>query len=304
MRDIMAMAAHDAHAEQQQPTYDDRRWRRAHGHQQHHHETFLILSYNTLADANARTHSKDLSNHIPALIPTWEARRTSLIRELQLWSPDIMCLQEVDRYHEFEPELQKVGYVSLYTKKTGTSRDGCAMFWRKEKFKVLEQESVAFHEYKLRDNVAQVCVLESSELKNRVVEGNVHLMFNPLRGDVKLGQARVLLEKVQVMSQKWGNIPVVIAGDFNSTPWSPLYQFLSSSYLNLVGLDRRCISGQEGDGTTPQSIRGAKLGKKGKVQGWDQFELVAATGGRGLSEVRHNLKLRSVYSEVERGSRL
>lgn len=220
-----------------------------------------------------------------------------------------MCLQEVDRYHEFEPELQKAGYVGLYTKRTGTSRDGCAMFWRKEKFKLLEQESVAFREYKLRDNVAQVCVLESrlgSGLKNRVVVGNVHVMFNPLRGDVKLGQARVLLERVQVMSQKWGNTPVVVAGDFNSTPWSPMYQFLSSSYLDLVGLDRRCTSGQEGDGTGSHStLEGfvseprARLGKKGKVQGWDQFELVAATGGRGLSEVRHNLKLRSVYSEVE-----
>ena len=31
-------------------------------------------------------------------------------------------------------------------------------------------------------------------------------------------QVRILLEKAHAISQKWGNAPVALAGDFNSTP--------------------------------------------------------------------------------------
>ncbi|KAG0565862.1 hypothetical protein KC19_7G018800 [Ceratodon purpureus] len=275
-------------------------------HANEHHELFLIMSYNILADANARTHSKDLSEHIPALITDWEARKASLLQELQLYLPDVICLQEVDQFRDFEAELQKVGYSGVYKKRTGAE----------ERFELLEEENIEFKDYQLRDNVGQVCALGSKygSRENRVVIGNVHVMFNPLRGEVKLGQARVLLEKVHSMSGKWGDVPVVIAGDFNSTPWSPMYQFLSSSYLDLVGLNRRCISGQEDDGEceskrsknkASQCLRkSAGVSRKrnsvpNKVKGWDPFELLAATGNRNLSVVQHKLKLRSVYSEIE-----
>jgi hypothetical protein len=50
------------------------------------------------------------------------------------------------------------------------------------------------------------------------VVGNIHVLFNPKRGDIKLGQVRLFLEKAYKLSQEWGNIPVAIAGDLNSTP--------------------------------------------------------------------------------------
>ena len=85
------------------------------------------------------------------------------------------------------------------------------------------------------------------------------------------------------MSVKWGDAPVVVAGEFNSTPWSPLYRFLSaSSQLDLVGLDRRCISGQEDGGESETEFRGSvsecerngkafgkRISAPNKVQGWN-----------------------------------
>ncbi|KAJ8434769.1 hypothetical protein Cgig2_008622 [Carnegiea gigantea] len=70
-----------------------------------------------------------------------------------------------------------------------------------------------------------------------LVVGNIHVLFNPNRGDVKLGQAHKL-------SEEWGGIPVVLAGDFNSLPQSALYQFISSAKLDLLQHDRKKISGQ------------------------------------------------------------
>lgn len=52
----------------------------------------------------------------------------------------------------------------------------------------------------------------------RVLIGNIHVIYNPNRGDVKLGQVRLLSSKAEILSKKWGNIPIVLAGDFNSTP--------------------------------------------------------------------------------------
>uniref|UniRef100_A0A0E0E083 Endonuclease/exonuclease/phosphatase domain-containing protein n=1 Tax=Oryza meridionalis TaxID=40149 RepID=A0A0E0E083_9ORYZ len=52
----------------------------------------------------------------------------------------------------------------------------------------------------------------------KLVVGNIHVLFNPKRGDVKLGQIRMLLEKANALAEKWGGIPIVLAGDFNSTP--------------------------------------------------------------------------------------
>lgn len=45
----------------------------------------------------------------------WDARKKKLLRELALWSPDIMCLQEVDHYEDLNEELESKGYVGVYT---------------------------------------------------------------------------------------------------------------------------------------------------------------------------------------------
>lgn len=52
----------------------------------------------------------------------------------------------------------------------------------------------------------------------RLLVGNIHVLFNPNRGDIKLGQVRLFLEKAYKLSQEWGNIPVILVGDFNSIP--------------------------------------------------------------------------------------
>ncbi|KAI5382941.1 Carbon catabolite repressor protein 4 3, variant 3 [Lathyrus oleraceus] len=79
----------------------------------------------------------------------------------------------------------------------------------------------------------------------RLLVGNIHVLYNPNRGEVKLGQIRFLASKAQILSQKWGNAPVILAGDFNSTPQSGIYKFLSSSELNIKLYDRNELSGQK-----------------------------------------------------------
>ncbi|THG04976.1 hypothetical protein TEA_006519 [Camellia sinensis var. sinensis] len=136
-------------------------------------------------------------------------------------------VEEVDRFNDLDNLLQKDGFKGIYQARTGEACDGCAIFWKSELFTILHQENMEFQSFGLRNNVAQFCVLK----------------------------IRLFLKKAHKLSQEWGNIPVILAGDLNSMPQSAMYQFLASSEvsfgsspsvkpLDLQLHDRRRISGQ------------------------------------------------------------
>ncbi|EOA20076.1 hypothetical protein CARUB_v10000347mg [Capsella rubella] len=223
-------------------------------------EKFVVLSYNILADYLANDHWRSLYFHIPRNMLSWGWRKRKLVFELGLWSADIMCLQEVDKFQDLEEEMKHRGYCGIWKMRTGNAVDGCAIFWRSNRFKLVHEESIQFNQLGLRDNVAQICVLEtlvisrtkenetpppeSSAGSHRVVICNIHVLFNPKRGDFKLGQVRTLLDKAHAVSKLWDDAPIVLCGDFNCTPKSHLYNFISDRKLDLSGLARDKVSGQ------------------------------------------------------------
>ncbi|CAJ2674964.1 unnamed protein product [Trifolium pratense] len=219
-----------------------------------HSERFKVLSYNILADYLAMDHWRKLYYHIPSYMLNWQWRKSKIIFELGLWSADIMCFQEVDRFDELAEDLKVKGYRGIWKMRTGNPVDGCAIFWRTSRFNLLYEESIEFNRFGLRDNVAQICVLEfinqngslppSLTGSRKVVVCNTHVLYNPNRGEIKLGQVRILLDKARAVSQLWNNSPVIICGDFNCTPKSPLYNYIAEQKLDLSGIDRAKLSGQ------------------------------------------------------------
>ncbi|GLU10250.1 hypothetical protein SLE2022_270690 [Rubroshorea leprosula] len=222
-------------------------------------ERFTILSYNILADYVTTSHRPRLYFHIPRHMLDWEWRKRNLIFELGLWSTDIMCFQEVDRFQDLEKELKLRGYNGIWKMRTGNAIDGCAIFWKTSRFKLIYNESIEFNKFELRDNVSQICVFEllsqnntentaappgSSSDSYKVVICNIHVLYNPKRGEIKLGQVRRLLDRAHAVSKLWNNAPIVLCGDFNCTPKSPLYNFISEQKLDLLGVDRDKVSGQ------------------------------------------------------------
>lgn len=70
----------------------------------------------------------------------WANRRKTLLAQVSAIDADILCLQECDFYDEFwQPELQTRGYLSFYSRKPNGKRDGCATFWKADRY---EQEHV------------------------------------------------------------------------------------------------------------------------------------------------------------------
>nr|XP_009759626.1 PREDICTED: carbon catabolite repressor protein 4 homolog 6 isoform X3 [Nicotiana sylvestris] len=213
-----------------------------------------------MLELDLRLIARKLYYHIPQHILDWEWRKRSILSELGWWSADILCFQEVDRFQELEAELKLRGYNGIWKRRTGDPADGCAIFWNASRFKLVHEEFIEFKKFGLRDNVAQICVFESLGQQNKsvtpalsarpghsnkVVICNTHVLFNPRRGEIKLGQVRVLLDKADGVSKLWDNAPVVICGDFNSTPKSPLYNYIVEERLDLSEVPRDKVSGQE-----------------------------------------------------------
>ncbi|KAG4992008.1 hypothetical protein JHK87_025465 [Glycine soja] len=304
----------------------------------------LVVSYNILGVENASNHP-DLYSNIPHSFLEWDRRKRLILEEINNYNASILCFQEVDHFNDLDDLFQNSGFKGVYKARTGEAQDGCAVFWKDKLFKLLHQEDIEFQRFGMRNNVAQLCVFEAnhdkkesdacnlttmtpSTGKRRFVVGNIHVLFNPNRGDIKLGQVRLLLDKAYKLSQEWGNIPVIIAGDLNSVPQSAIYKFLSSSKVSLASPchgrmekefksiyspfvplkigwnwkklkldiqlhDRRNMSGQL-EIQTNRVFR-SQIGDDAR---WSVEELRLASGAEGVTRLQHQLKLCSAYSGV------
>lgn len=71
-----------------------------------------------------------------------------------------------------------------------------------------------------------------------------HLLFSPKRGDIKLAQLQYFLAEIDEFVRAKGDIPIVLCGDLNAFPQSPLIQFLLNGYIQYDMYRGVDISGQ------------------------------------------------------------
>lgn len=224
--------------------------------------TFTVLSYNVLADVYA---SNELYNYCPSWALSWPYRRQNLLREIVGYRADIVCLQEVqsDHFEEFfAPELDKHGYQALFKRKTaevfsgnGNTIDGCATFFRRDRFSHVKKYEVEFNKAAqslidalvpnaqrrsalnrlVKDNVALIVVLEA-KFSNQGVDNpgkrqlvcvaNTHVNIHQDLKDVKIWQVHTLLKGLEKIAAS-ADIPMLVCGDFNSVPGSAPHALLA-----------------------------------------------------------------------------
>ncbi|KAL5155640.1 Carbon catabolite repressor protein 4 2 [Glycine soja] len=231
--------------------------------------TFTVLSYNILSDAYA---SNDLYNYCPTWALSWPYRRQNLLREIVGYRADIICLQEVqsDHYEDFfSPELDKHGYYGFYKRKTNelfkvgsqvyngniNTIDGCATFFRRDRFSHVKKYEVEFNKAAqsltdavipttqkktalnrlVKDNIALIVVLEAKVINQPVDNpgkrqllcvANTHVNVHHDLMDVKLWQVHTLLKGLEKIAAS-ADIPMLVCGDFNSIPGSAPHALLA-----------------------------------------------------------------------------
>uniref|UniRef100_A0A0P6JUX1 Protein angel homolog 2 n=1 Tax=Heterocephalus glaber TaxID=10181 RepID=A0A0P6JUX1_HETGA len=225
---------------------------------------FSVMSYNILSQDLLEDNSH-LYRHCRRPVLHWSFRFPNILKEIKHFDADVLCLQEVQEDHygaEIRPSLESLGYHCEYKMRTGRKPDGCAICFKHSKFSLLSVNPVEFYRRDIplldRDNIGLVLLLQPKipcAASPTICVANTHLLYNPRRGDIKLTQLAMLLAEISsVAHQKDGSFcPIVMCGDFNSVPGSPLYSFIKEGRLNYEGLAIGKVSGQE------QSSRGQRI---------------------------------------------
>ncbi|XP_051954715.1 protein angel homolog 2-like [Xyrauchen texanus] len=282
---------------------------------------FSVMSYNILSQ-DLLCDNGYLYRHCSPPVLDWHHRFPNIMKELEQHSADILCLQEVQEDHykeQIKPSLESLGYHCEYKRRTGLKPDGCAVVFKRERFSLVSCHPVEFLRRGIplldRDNVGLVLLLRPldpySSLTNICV-ANTHLLYNPRRGDIKLAQLAMLLAEISQVGQLPDSsiCPVVLCGDFNSVPWSPLYRFIKESRLEYDGMPIGKVSGQEenprGQRILTVPIWPRNLGisqqcqyetptRDSDVRDLEQAAL-AVLDGLTKPSIEHGLKLTSAYS--------
>ncbi|KAL4571619.1 hypothetical protein LXL04_018382 [Taraxacum kok-saghyz] len=242
------------------------------GHLDSSSGTFTVLSYNILCDSYA---TSDIYGYCPSWALSWPYRRQNLLREIVGYLADIVCLQEVqsDHFEEFfAPELDKHGYQALFKKKTsevynGSTQtiDGCATFFRRDRFSHVKKYEVEFNKAAqsltdalvpnaqkktalnrlVKDNIALIVVLEA-KFSNQGVDSlgkrqlvcvaNTHVNVQHDLKDVKLWQVHTLLKGLEKIAAS-ADIPMLVCGDFNSVPGSAPHALLAIGKVDPMHQD-------------------------------------------------------------------
>lgn len=217
------------------------------------------MSYNILSQDLLLDNSY-LYRHCDPDVLRWSRRLPNLLTEILQHDADILCLQEVQEDHyenQIKPALQARGYQCEYKKRTGGKPDGCAIIFKTSRLSLLSSNPVEYFRpgdaLLDRDNVGLVLLLRPNSSEGQsdpsfICVANTHLLYNPRRGDIKLAQLAILLAEINRLSCRsdGSSNPVVLCGDFNSTPCSPLYNLLTTGFLEYAGMQIGMVSGQEG----------------------------------------------------------
>lgn len=217
------------------------------------------MSYNILAQDLLQDNAYLYRHCDPGVLP-WDFRLPNLLREIEQYDADVLCLQEVQQDHyetQMKPALQALGYQCVYKKRTGQKPEGCAMVFKSSRLSLVSAHPLEYlrpgDALLDRDNVGLVLLLRpvagsgQSDPSDFICVANTHLLYNPRRGDIKLAQLAILLAEISRLSRlpDGSASPVVVCGDFNSTPWSPLYRFLTQGCMEFKDMPIGMVSGQE-----------------------------------------------------------
>lgn len=197
--------------------------------------SFSIMSYNTLAESNII--GDDRYRHTPKWALAFEYRLENILKEIDMYNPDIICLQEVDHDDKFASALQSKGYLSEFHGRGGRYSDGCQILYKKKLFTLIDIEKLRYNriieEYNApkkdfkRSNIAQILLFNIEGLNIPLLVGNTHLYWDPTSEHVKVAQAHYLMHNIDIIKAKHKvDFPIVVCGDFNSTPDSRVYELI------------------------------------------------------------------------------
>ncbi|OAD60452.1 Protein angel like protein 2 [Eufriesea mexicana] len=206
-----------------------------------------VLSFNILAQYLLETYPFLYKEHDPQAL-SWQIRRQLLLQEILAAQANVICLQEMQEEHlqEFLIPFMELGFNYLYKKRTHDKKDGLLFLYRSDQLILMDYTKVELYQSGIkllnRDNVgiiAKLAIKKNPEIQ--LVIATTHLLYNPRRNDVRLGQTQLLLAEIERIAFL-GNtmagakyLPIILTGDFNLEPNSGVYKFLVEGMFEYQG---------------------------------------------------------------------
>lgn len=232
---------------------------------------FSILTYNILADCHVVPCRQSNYSFVEDefLLKTeglTSKRHLLVIKELKHFNTDVMLLQEVEDWYSplLQCELKEHSYEYLYFQKVGVP-EGSALFYKKERFELLNKTDFFIH-----DEIARICqekVNVGEDVANELLEPTVaiiatlkdvssgkiiiiastHIIYkdfvNPARQCLqaclitqKISDIR--LETASTQGVSVDDIAVVFGGDFNGEPEHMTIQAMKNGVLSKDQFDK------------------------------------------------------------------
>lgn len=194
---------------------------------------FKVATYNVLASAyiNRGWYPHTTETY---LSPAW--RVPAVAKRIRELAADILCLQEVEgvQFKAVADLLEPLGYHGQLALKGRGKPDGCATFFRTDRFDLLDALRIDYDDGNpTSGHIAQILLLRDGARVLGVA--NTHLRWDPPQTapDQRIGcrQARQLLDAVGECSQ--AGCGWVVCGDLNVEPDSDLIGLLRSSGMDF-----------------------------------------------------------------------
>lgn len=249
------------------PAPCDRSWVECSSRSVFYGETLSAGTFNILSNIYASR-----LKYAPSWVINPEFRKEAILQEIVLYNVDILCLQEIELHSFFEfyrEQLEmRCNYDSVICPRGRVKSvldkknvDGCAIFWRKTKLRLVAHFPIDFHQkimqdarfcsnadllarYGKKDNIAIAALLERPG-GQQILVVNTHIFWDPEYPDIKLAQTLLLIEEIERIRERFPCASLLVQGDFNSLRLSSVYKSIVGAAADVEDLgDARCAAGR------------------------------------------------------------
>ncbi|KAI5624888.1 nocturnin isoform X1 [Silurus asotus] len=209
-----------------------------------HNPQIRVMQWNILAQALGE--GKDGFIRCPMEALNWAERKYLILEEILTYRPDIVCLQEVDHYYDtFQPMMSSLGYQSSFCPKPfspcldvrgNNGPDGCALFFSRERFRLLGVHHLRLSALALKTNQVAVAATLQCQVTGRALCVVVtHLKARSGWESFRGAQGANLLQQLETIlsAQQEAAVPLMVCGDFNAEPGEEVYRRFLNSPLGL-----------------------------------------------------------------------
>eukprot|EP00041_Stephanoeca_diplocostata_P021293 m.492944 g.492944 ORF g.492944 m.492944 type:complete len:649 (-) comp21790_c0_seq4:147-2093(-) len=216
---------------------------------------FRVMTWNILADFLCR---RQLYPYCDAKFLQWHHRKALVIAEIARTRPSIICLQELqgigtggseraDHARQVLSDLDAMGYGSTYLRKALSGQLpnlGNAVLWNRSMFQLVRLHEIKFNEvigqrcytdasrwYFGSPQVAIIAFLSHTGTGKIVAVASTHISCAWETPVKQVAQVQELL--LQIGELVPPQVPVILAGDFNSLAGSAAYRLITEGEVSL-----------------------------------------------------------------------